>query len=105
MAETETLDIKSVEWFDKKRNLNGAIRKAKSIQAFIHTDYFERADRYACPRHKVTIQYTLEFVTNIPDDLLPGLALIIEDPLTYLLIPAMWKGDVERDFNLAQPSE
>lgn len=89
-----------IEWFDKKRNLKGAIRKAKEVQCHIHDDYFQRISAYNAPRHKLTIQFAVEFAENCPDDMLPGLATISVEPLIYLLIPRAWKDDYANDFNI-----
>lgn len=97
MPESTGYKITEQQWIDNKRKLRGAIRKAKSIQVFINQDYFDMAENEDSPRHKVTIQYALEFIDAIDDDLLPGLGTINEDPLTYLFIPRPWKGNINGD--------
>ena len=84
-------NIISSEWDLKRRNLNGLIRKAKEIHIFIHADYFKVDHETSIPRHKVTIQYALEFVSKLPDDELPGLVTISTDPLIYQLAPRSWR--------------
>lgn len=102
MAEQEDFKVSELQWFDSRRKLKGAIRKAKVIQVYVHPDYFGREFDDETPRHKVTGQYALEFADQSEESALPGLATLSEDPLTYLLIPHAWKGEIEDVFGLTE---
>lgn len=85
-------EIESIEWDLKKRNAKGLVRKAKEVQVFIHSDYFQREHDEDTPRHKVTISYALQLLDAIDDDNLPGIATLKNsEHLVFLFIPRHWK--------------
>lgn len=92
MPEPSPYVITQIEWLENKRKLRGAVRKAKSIQVFVHTDYFKRGLEQDTPRHKVPITYAIEMIDALEDDNLPGLATLktTDGTLVYLLIPFEW---------------